>query len=189
MKSLIQIWKSFCSSQCKHLEYASEEPTYRAIQLLMYDVVIKKADMIVFGEPPQPYEIEELPPPPTIAQQLASGDITKEQADEENKRIQEFESFDEKNKPFFDKSFQEGPFASSPVRQVPVLCRRNGKWYHAVPISIDILHVFVDHLAFHSKSLFHVNHLGQDYDVRYTMRMENNYCYSIKIMEVKEIPN
>ena len=176
-----QFWKVF--RRLPH--HDSFNPIRSLAETILHMAARSGVDKIVFGEPPSPFEVEPPPPARSLQDQVTSGTITETEKQELEHLLQREDKTPDGVAELIEAT---DPFRASPVMEVPVWHRFNGKWQRGAPISLRILNAVVDEFASRSATDVCVKMGGQvTHRVRYTVDMETKFCYSITIEDVQAV--
>jgi hypothetical protein len=154
----------------------------RLINSLLLPVLKEDIDSIIFGKPESPYkeEIRE-----TIKTPLTED--TDKFIKEMERDVEKVEAeYLEKNP---DKESEIYPFKSSTVKAIPVWYCFKKKCYRSFPIPINIFNYAIGGFQNSIDKGIVVNMDDTDYRVKYSVGIEKNYCYSIKINNKEKIQN
>ena len=163
----------------------------KLVEMLLSCAVRGGADKIVFGEPTQPFEVEQRECP-SLDEQVAAGSMT----DAERAMIEGVERMLEETQQegaAFDKEvelllgYPPDPFHASPVKEMPRWLRSNGKWHQEEALGARLFSDVIASLERQCDSIYCLKSVQgkTTHKVRYSVGIEKNFCYSITINEVE----
>ena len=163
-----RLWDTYCSSKYHHKMIDPNSPIQLMIATLLYFVVKDNASCIIFGEPIKPYKI---------------GEIQQQKQTNNKKEVDSFlESLAKKSTTTECAAIHL--FNSSPITEIPVWQCVNEEYYPSAPIPLNLLNPLIEGFLAHEKDgVICGNEPGEK--VFYSVGMEKNYCYSIKIQKTE----
>jgi hypothetical protein len=175
MNKLMQLWKNYCLNKWDQKSHAPDSPIQRLIRVILHYAVENDADCIVFGEPIKPYDVIEMPKPKHLENGISLEEMNKIDLwleDMENEMKNEIECLD--------------PFKMSPLKEIPVWYCSKGKCYQIAPLKLSIINSVIAGLLYYAKQEICTSIDGHEYKVVYSIGMQDNYCYFIKIEHVEK---
>lgn len=170
----MQLWENYCWSKWDQKSHAPDSPTQRLIRVILHCAIENDADYIVFGEPIKPYDTVEMPKP-----KHPENSISLEEKEEIDRWLEEM-----------DKEMEDlDPFNMSPLKEIPVWYCSKGKFYQTVPLKLNIVNHVIEGLLRYTKKEIYTLIDDRKYKVLYSLGMQVNYCYFIKIEHVEKEPN
>ena len=160
MKILRQIWSDFWLQYRFKTTCGPNTVFYRLMEMYLSQAVNSGFDYIVFGEPVKPYDVED-------NAKFCEPDIPEESTEEYVER---------------GVSCSSGFFDTSSITGIPIWYRcRNGKFAEAASLPLSLLERLIRcFLSYNEISL--PENKGK---VKFSLGMQENYCYYVKIHGVE----
>ena len=170
MKILRWWWKEYCYQYWFKTNYGPGSPLYRLMKVLLSYAVQEGANCVVFGEPIQPYEIQE--PPKTNESQVEEVSLFIEKLEDELIEEQEDECI----------TTSIGyPYDSSSISEIPVWYRlETGKFIKTPGLPVSLICDLIGCLGSYNE----IGLLKSNSEkVKFSLGMQENYCYYVNILE------
>jgi len=194
MNKIKQIWKNYCLEKWAKDTYAPTNPFQRLIRRILYDAVKNNADCLFIGKPTNEYEIEgEKEPNITLAtmEEIIEEMGNDPQASEDDiKLIKDFH--EETQKRIAEtKGNATIPLKDSPVERLPIWHCFNGKCSQQEDgILLFMFTEFIDAFVYNNQTGIDISEWSEKpTQVYYTIRMQENFCFSVTIDKIEKIPN